>query len=357
MESDDEAVPGPGSLTVYLGSAVGVGKTSAMLREGVRQAAAGRRVLIAQVERHGRPATRAERGDLELVAPRLVTYRGATFEEVDVEAVVARHPDLALVDELAHRDPVEGRPRWQEVVELTRAGLDVLATCNVANVASVRPLAAEVIGAGEVAEVPDRLLRAARVHLVDLPPDALRARVAAGHVYPAERVDEALAHAFREPVLAALSDLAHAWMADRLEEEGPAVVARATGRPLERPCVLAALSASAVGPAVLARAAELAGAHGAELVAVHVAGTGRRDPGQRLDAYRRQAEALGATVVEVAREDVVAVLVETAARYRAGWLVVGRHRSRALDVVRGSVARKLARALPGVAVEVVEHPG
>jgi two-component system sensor histidine kinase KdpD len=339
---------------VYLGTAVGVGKTYAMLNEGWRRAQAGEDVVIGYWERHGRPETKAQLRGLELVPPRIVPYRDTTFEELDVAAVIARHPDAALVDELAHTNVADRRPRWQEVEDLLGAGIDVITTVNVANLESVREFAAEVTGSGTVESVPDEVVRRAEVELIDLPPDALRQRVAAGHVYSAAQVGGALANYFRAENLAALSHLARSWMAGTLDEEGPAIVARYT-QASPRPVVIAGLSSSHPAEPIIRRAAELAESADADLLVVHVADGAARgsahDPSEHLDL----AQSLGGSLVEVRREDIADALAATAAEHGATAVVVGQHPSRWVELIRGSTARRLRRRLPNVTIEAVEQ--
>ncbi len=354
-QREETADAKPGRLHVFLGTAVGVGKTYAMLNEGWRRAQGGEDVVIAHLERHGRPETRAQLHDLEVMPPRRVTYRGATFDELDVAAVIARYPDVVLVDELAHTTIIDGRPRWRDVEDIRLTGIDVITTLNVANLRSVREYAAEVTGAGTIETVPDEVLRDARVELVDLPPDVLRRRVAEGYVYSADRVGGALANYFRAENLAALSELSRSWMAGSVDEEGPAIVARYT-QTGPRPVVVAGLSGRRGGEAIVRRAAEVAESADADLVAVHVLeGDARSGPSGLLAEYRDLAHALGASYNEVRSEDAVDGLAIATTERGASAVVVGRHRSRWLDLLSGSVARRLRRRLPEVAVETVEH--
>ena len=182
---EDARVAGGGSLRTYLGSAPGVGKTFAMLAEGRRRAGNGERVVVGWIESHGRPRTGRQLGDLEVIAPRMVAYRGAVFADFDAPAAIASGADVVLVDELAHATADRTRQRWQDVADLLRAGLDVVTTVNVAHLRSVRDYAARITGVGSVACVPDEFVRAGEVVLVDLPADALRRRIASGAVYSA----------------------------------------------------------------------------------------------------------------------------------------------------------------------------
>jgi two-component system sensor histidine kinase KdpD len=325
-----------------------------MLNEGWRRAQAGEDVVVAYWERHGRAETKAQLQGLELVRPRLVTHRDSTFEELDVAAVIARRPDVALVDELAHTNVADRRPRWQEVEDLLGAGIDVILTVNVANLDSVREYAAEVTGSGTVECVPDELVRNAQVELVDLPPDVLRQRVAAGHVYSAAQVGGALANYFRAENLAALSQLAQSWMAGTLDEEGPAIVARYTDTSPRR-VVIAGLSGAYPAEPVIQRAAELAESADADLLVVHVADGAERGSADFPSEYRDLAYALGGSFAEVRREDVAEALAGIAAEHGTTAVVVGRHRSRWVELLAGSTARRLRRLLPNVVIEAVEQ--
>jgi len=243
---------GPGGLRTNLGTAPGVGKTFAMLGEGRRRADSGDRVVVGWIEQHGRSETRAQLRDLEVVARTTVTYRGRTFPDLDVKAVIASGADLVLVDELAHTSPDGGRRRWEDVAEIRDSGLDVLTTTNVANLRSVREYAARLTGAGTVEWVPDEFVRSGEVVLVDLPPEALRRRIASGRVYSADGVGGALAEYFRASNLEALSQMARAWMAGDVETVGDELLARrGLADPASRPLVIAGVSDSDWGGRVI----------------------------------------------------------------------------------------------------------
>jgi two-component system, OmpR family, sensor histidine kinase KdpD len=344
----------PGDLRVFLGTAVGVGKTYAMLEEGWRRSRAGDDVAIGYLERHGRPQTRAQAQDLERIPPRRITYHGATFEDLDVDGVIARHPDVVLVDELAHSRITDGRPRSMDVEDIRLAGIDVVTTLNVANLESMREFAAEVTGAGSVESVPDGALRQAQVELVDLPPDLLRRRVADGYVYSPERVDSALANYFRSENLAALGELARSWLAGTGENEGPDIVARhTTTGPSD--VVIAGVSGRDGSVAVVKRAAQLAEAADAELVVIHVVdAVGHSRWSDCIDELRDLAASLGGTYNDIRSEDPVDGLTIAATEFGASTVVIGRHRSWMVRFLRGAVARRLRARLPGVTVETVD---
>ncbi|MFN8050053.1 MAG: hypothetical protein U0Q22_01285 [Acidimicrobiales bacterium] len=210
-----------GSLRIYLGAAPGVGKTYAMLQEGRRRAERGADVVIGVVETHGRPSTAEQIGDLEIVPRRTVTYRGAELEEMDLDAILARAPQICLVDELAHTN-VEGsvhRKRYEDVQQLLDAGIDVIATVNIQHLESLNDVVERITGATQREIVPDAVVRAAdQVHLVDQTPEALRRRMVHGNIYGPERAEAALANYFRAGNLAALRELALMWVADQVDE-------------------------------------------------------------------------------------------------------------------------------------------
>jgi len=358
-------VTGPGHppihrLRVYLGTAPGVGKTYAMLNEGGKRAEAGERVVVGWIERHGREQTRAQLGDLEVVPPRLVHYRGVDFEELDVAAVLDRRPDVVLVDELAHALPGGHRQRWEDVRDLLAAGVDVLTTVNLANLASAREAAAAVTGVSTTESVPDEFVRNGEAVLVDPHPEVLRRRLAAGQVYSADRVGGALSNYFKAVHLEALSELAQAWLAGTFEETAAAVTARlARSEAMTRPVLLAGLSASEFATGVIQRATALAEASGGDLVAVHVHvndGLAHQDS-SRLAAYRALVEDLGGSFVEVHGGNVAEALAREATERHATRVVVARHRSAVNEVLHGSVARQLRRLLPAVEIDEVRPAG
>src|SRR3954468_11298544 len=210
-----------GTLRIYLGAAPGVGKTYAMLDEGWRRAQRGTDVVIGWVETHGRPGTAAQLRDLPVLPRRRLGYRGSTIEEMDVDAVLARAPKVALVDELAHTNVPGSRneKRWQDVEELLDAGIDVLSTVNIQHLASLNDVVEGITGIKQRETIPDEIVRAAeQVQLVDSTPEELRRRMAHGNIYAADKVDAALANYFRPGNLAALRELALLWVADKVDD-------------------------------------------------------------------------------------------------------------------------------------------
>ncbi|MFI0722815.1 universal stress protein [Streptomyces sp. NPDC021224] len=265
-----------GSLRVYLGAAPGVGKTYAMLAEGQQRARSGTDVVVALAEDYGRPPTRAMAEGLETVPRRSVEYRGCTFTEMDLDAVLARRPQTALVDELAHTDVPGSRhdKRWQDVDELLAAGIDVISTVNIQHLESLNDVTRDITGVTQRETIPDDVVRAAdQIELVDLSAEALRRRLRQGEIYPAERIDDAMAHYFRAGNLTALREIALLWTADRVEE---ALLRYRRDHGIQQPWstrerVLVALSGGPEGDTLVRRAKRTASrGAGGEFLAVHV---------------------------------------------------------------------------------------
>ena len=249
-----------GALRIYLGAAPGVGKTFAMLGEAHRRLERGTDVVVGFVETYGRAHTAALLDGLEVLPRRTVTYRGARLEELDVDAVLARRPQVVVVDELAHTNAPGSRnsKRWQDVEELLAAGIEVLTTVNVQHLESLNDVVATITGVPQRETVPDEVVRAAdQVELVDIAPEALRRRMAHGNIYPADRVDAALGNYFRLGNLTALRELALLWVAGKVDEQLDQYRAdhhiAATWETRER--VVVALTGGAEGDTLIRRAA------------------------------------------------------------------------------------------------------
>src|SRR4249920_300556 len=266
---------GRGQLRIYLGNAAGVGKTYDMLCEGHRRAERGADVVVGFVETHGRKHTAELVEGLEVVPRRRIPYRGTTFEEMDLDAVLARRPEVALVDELAHTNVPGARnaKRWQDVDELLDAGIDVITTVNVQHLESLNDVVRTITGVEQRETVPDEIVRRAdQVELVDMTPEAIRRRMAHGNIYPAERVNAALSNYFRPGNLAALRELALLWVADKVDEslqqymEDHGITAAWETR--ER--IVVALTGAPGGEHLVRRAARMATRSKGELLGVHV---------------------------------------------------------------------------------------
>ena len=265
-----------GVLRVYLGAAPGVGKTFAMLDEGRRRSERGTAdVVVGLVETHNRPKTIAQIDGLEVIPRKVVEYRGQSFEEMDVDAILARRPEVALIDELAHTNvPGSRNPkRWQDVEEVLEAGINVISTVNIQHLESLNDVVQRITGITQRETVPDEVVRAAdQIELVDMSPEALRRRMAHGNIYTADRIDTALANYFRIGNLAALRELALLWVADRVDENLQEYRERhgiaESWETKER--VLVALTGAPGGDDLVRRAARIAMRTRAQLIGVHV---------------------------------------------------------------------------------------
>lgn len=294
--------------------------------------AEGHDVVVGFVETHGRPETEAQFGDLEIVPRALVLYRGVTIEEMDTDAIVARMPEIVLVDELAHTNP-PGSPRekrFEDVEILRNAGIDVISTLNVQHLESLHDVVAGITGVDVRETIPDRALEDAEVQLVDLPPDALIERLRQGKVYPPQRAQQALQHFFRPGNLTALREMAlrhtasgvEEDLSDYMHEHRIEEVWPASDR------VLVLIDGEDASGVVLRNAWRLASALRCEMVALVVAAesgsnaTVNEHPDLRKNVML--AEDLGATVRTLSSSNLVQAVVETVREERAT-LVVMRH--------------------------------
>lgn len=359
-----DALSTRGVLRVYLGAAPGVGKTYAMLDEGRRLLARGTDVVVGLVETHGRTDTAALLEGLEIVPRRSVTYRGTTIEELDVDAVLERRPELVLVDELAHTNAPGSVhvKRWEDIDELLDAGIDVLSTVNIQHMESVNDVVERITGVRQQETVPDAWVRTAeQVQLVDLTPEALRRRMAHGSIYPAERIDAALGNYFRAGNLGALRELALLWVADRVEDELHTYMeSHGIGDTWEtRERILVALTGAPGSDSVIRRAGRLARRNQGELIGVHISPTDglahRRGP--ELERHRRLLEELGGSYREVVGDDIAETLVAVAHSERITQVVIGAsRRSRRQELARGSVVNDLLRLARDLDVHVISAP-
>ncbi len=353
-----------GQLRLYLGAAPGVGKTFAMLNEGRRRHDRGTDVVVGIVETHGRARTAEQLGDLEIVPRRKIQYRDTEFEEMDVDAVLARHPDVVLVDELAHTN-VPGsvhEKRWQDVEQLLDAGLDVISTLNIQHLESVNDVVERITGVKQRETIPDGIVRRAdQIELVDMTPEALRRRMAHGNVYKSDRIDAALANYFRPGNLAALRELALLWLADRVDEGLESYRERHNiTEPWEtRERVLVAITGAPGTEALIRRASRMAQRSHGELLGVHVrnddglTGTGRSDAVER---HRLLLTDLGGEYHEVIASDIAAALAELARVENCTQLVLGASgRSRWAELTRGSVINRVIRLSGPIDLHVISQ--
>ena len=355
---------GRGQLRIYLGAAPGVGKTFTMLEEAHRRVARGTDVVIGFIETHGREHTARLADGLEVVPRKAMTYRGATFTEMDVAAILARKPEVAIVDELAHTNVPGSRnaKRWQDTQELLDAGITVLSTVNVQHLESLNDVVEEITGVPQRETVPDEVVRRAeQVELVDMTPEALRRRMAHGNVYKKEKIDAALGNYFRVGNLTALRELALLWLAGKVDEQLDRYRAEhhigGTWETRER--VVVAVTGGPEGDTLIRRAARIAARNkGADLVAVHVArsdGLAGADPAL-LARQRLLVESLGGSYHQVTGSDVPAALLDFARGVNATQIVLGAsRRGRLAQIFSPGVGATTTAQAGSIDVHLVTH--
>ncbi|WP_078860905.1 sensor histidine kinase [Streptomyces rubellomurinus] len=347
---------GRGRLRIYLGAAPGVGKTYAMLAEAHRRQERGTDVVVAFVEDHGRRRTADLVAGLEVVLRQQVLHRGARFSEMDLDAVLARRPQVALVDELAHTNipGCRNAKRWQDVEELLAAGIDVISTVNVQHLESLGDAVEGITGVRQRETVPDEVVRRAdQIELVDMSPQALRRRLAHGNVYLPEKIDAALANYFRPGNLTALRELALLWTADRVDEYLQKYRAEqgieGTWQARER--IVVGLTGGPEGATLIRRAARIAArVSGGELLAVHISrsdGLAGSGSPQTLIEQRALVESLGGSFHNVLGDDPAAGLLDFARGVNATQIVLGTSRRPGWQYLYG----------PGVGTLVTQKAG
>jgi two-component system, OmpR family, sensor histidine kinase KdpD len=370
-----------GHLKVFIGMAPGVGKTYRMLQEGVAEADSGRDVVVGYLEPHGRAETVAQAEGLEILPRRRITYRGTPLEEMDLPTVLARKPELCLIDELAHTNApgVEHEKRYEDVRDVLDAGIDVFSTVNVQHLESLNDQITQLTGSRTRETIPDEVLSSAdEVVLIDLTPEALIARLRAGKVYAPERVPAALNHFFKIENLAALRETALRQVAEdvevkrlerepsappRRDEEGLVLVTQDGPQPIaERLLALATLAPHS--ERIVRRAWRSAQRLDAELDVLVVRPPGRppsAEDRRRLEELRRLTAMLGVRLRVEEGEDVAAIAIGTARALGATYLLMGTpSERRGLARIGGggerSLLMRLLRGLPGVDVRVVADP-
>jgi two-component system sensor histidine kinase KdpD len=352
-----------GELRIYLGAAPGVGKTYAMLGEAHRRLDRGTDLVAAVVETHGRKKTAELLAGIEVVPPRYIEYRGGRFPELDVPAVLARKPQVVLVDELAHTNtPGSKNPkRWQDIDELLDAGITVISTVNVQHLESLNDVVARITGIEQQEKVPDEVVRAAdQIELVDITPEALRRRLSHGNVYAPERIDAALSNYFRRGNLTALRELALLWLADQVD----AALAkyRADNKITDlwetRERVVVAVTGGPESETLVRRAFRIASKSSAELMVVHVVrGDGLSGvSAAQMGKVREVATSLGATVHTVVGDDVPTALLDFARDINATQLVLGTsRRSRWARIFDEGIGSTVVQQSEKIDVHMVTH--
>jgi two-component system sensor histidine kinase KdpD len=368
-----------GHLKVFIGMAPGVGKTYRMLQDGRAESESGRDTVVGYLEPHGRAETVAQAEGLEIVPRRELVYRGRTFEEMDLVAILARAPELCLIDELAHSNApgAEHEKRYEDVQDILAAGIDVFSTVNVQHLESLNDQVERLTGATVRETIPDEILSDAdEVVLIDLTPEALIARLRAGKVYRPERVPAALNNFFKIENLAALRETALRQVAEDVEVKR---LVREPAAPLRRDYdglpgaaepapqaiserLLALATLDRESEHVVRRAWRSAQRLDAELDVLVVRPPGRgpsAEDRRRLEALRRLTSMLGAHLQVEEGEDVAAVAIEVARALGTTYVLIGTPAKRnGISRLLGgaSLLSRLLEGLPGVDIRIVADP-
>ena len=370
-----------GHLKVFIGMAPGVGKTYRMLQEGAAEADNGRDVVVGFLETHGRAETLAQADGLELIPRRHLVYRGTPLEEMDLPAVLARRPELCLIDELAHTNApgVEHEKRYEDVLEVIAAGIDVFSTVHGQHLESLGDQVTQLTGAHVRETIPDAVLSAAdEVVLIDVTPETLIARLRAGKVYRPERVQAALSNFFKIENLAALRETALRQVAEDVEIKRlvrePSALLRRDEEGLPAPAqdgpqaiaerLLALVTLAPHSERIVRRAWRSAQRLDAELDVLVVRPPGRppsTEDRSRLEELRRLTAMLGVRLRVQEGEDVAAEAIALARSIGATYVLMGtpserRGLSRLGAGVERSLLMRLLRGLPGVDVRIVADP-
>jgi two-component system sensor histidine kinase KdpD len=363
MSDIPDPPPRRGRLRIYLGAAPGAGKTYAMLGEAHRRIARGGDVVVAIVDTHGRIRTEEQVTGLEVVPPRRWRYRGVELDELDLDAVLARRPAVALVDELAHTNVPGSRneKRWQDVEELLDAGIDVLSTVNIQHLESLNDVVEQITGVVQRETVPDTVVRRAeQIELVDITPQALLRRLAHGNVYAQDKVDAALRSYFREGNLTALREIALLWLADQVD----VALAKYRGEHAitdtweTRERVVVAVTGGPESETLIRRASRIAAKASAELSVVNIVrGDGLARVSERqMGKVRQLAASLGAGVHQVVGDEVPSTLLAFAREVNATQLVIGTsRRSRWARILDEGIGAADVRESGKIDVHTVTH--
>jgi two-component system, OmpR family, sensor histidine kinase KdpD len=355
-------VEAAGHFRIYLGAVAGVGKTYDMLNEGKRRLERGTDAVVGFAECHKRPLTEALLEGFEVVPRKVAEYRGTQFEEMDVDAVLARRPKVALVDELAHTNvPGSGRhaKRWEDVLELLDAGIDVVTTLNIQHIESLADAVQQMTGAHVRERVPDWVVRKAdQVELVDSSPEQLRRRMLHGNIYAPEKVPYALSHFFQTDNLIALRELALRYLADETEEELLEHLRRHSEKRLweTRERILVAVTGAPGTDVLLRRAARMAARSKGELNVLHITASDAKPSKDRatVDSLRVLARDLGGHWHELTHSDPAVAITDFARDNQITQIVLGSsQRSRWQELTGGGpIVRRVTRRAGDLGIDV-----
>ncbi|HZZ87290.1 MAG TPA: DUF4118 domain-containing protein, partial [Caulobacteraceae bacterium] len=354
---------GRGRLKVFLGMAPGVGKTYGMLAQAARRKAEGRDVVVGVVETHGRRETEALTSGLEILARKPTDYRGRTMMEFDIDAALARAPELLLVDELAHTNAPGSRhpKRWQDVDELIGAGVSVWTTLNIQHLESLVDVIWKITGVRQRETVPDSVLsRADEIEIVDITPAELRQRLAEGKVYVPETAQLASENFFKPENLTALRELALRRAAQAVDDELIGAMRRAgvAGPWAAGERILVLVGGDGMADQLVRAGRRLAEMMNAPWTVAHIERAGRAPPSPealaRVNEAMKLAEQLGGATLALTGDDIVAVVADYCGKHNVTQLVIGKSRDRWWrEVARRSFASAMMRRADGVALHIV----
>ncbi len=360
IEKQDE----PGHLRIYLGAAPGVGKTYHMLNDALLKRKQGADVVVGVVETHGREETAEQIRDLEIIPQRVIPYRGVELKEMDVDAILARHPDTVVVDELAHSNVpgTKNRKRYEDVLELLDAGINVMTAVNIQHIETLNDAVNRSANTVVRETVPDSFIkRADEVINVDISIEELRSRLREGKIYAADKVEQALANFFRKGNLNLLRELSLRATAEQVSSRASDY--RRTQGLEQAPIpdkVMVCLSTRPGTERLIRVGARVAGRLATNWYAVYVAspdqdkGHDEPEAQQRLEDYQRMARDLGAQVVTLSGKSVSDALIRFAQQESISHVIFGQPVRSRLDILfRGSVLNKFLSQIRDVTVQVV----
>jgi two-component system sensor histidine kinase KdpD len=356
---------GRGMLKIFLGYAPGVGKTYAMLNEANRRLKYGQDIVIGYVENHGREETDSQIGNLQILPRKKIIYNGVELEELNVEAVLSRHPVTVLIDELAHTNVPgsKNKKRYEDVLEILQNGINVITTMNIQHLESLNDVMFQITGIKVNETIPDKILQHAdEVVVVDLTPDALQNRLQRGNVYNMEKVPQALKNFFRKGNLNALRELVLRQAAEGVDEDLDAYMKREgikdNWHTVER--VMVCISSSSNSKKLIRRGARIANRYKCEWYVVTVNSTRllfREDSEQNkkmLNSHIQLAEQLGAETVQLAGKSVSEMLAVFANKKHITQIILGQStRTKVETVLRGSTINKLIKMVKNVEIHLI----
>jgi two-component system, OmpR family, sensor histidine kinase KdpD len=349
-----------GRLKIYIGAAPGVGKTFHMLRDAHELKAKGVDIVIGLVETHGRAATEAEIKDLEIIPKKTIHYKGKELQELDVDAIIKRNPDVVIIDELPHTNVPgsKNKKRYEDIQDILKAGIHVWTAMNIQHLESVRDIVQQVTGVQVNERIPDSILKKAdEIEIIDVSPETLRERIKEGKVYSKEKIQQALNNFFRKGNLVALRELALHEVADdidlRLEKER-------MERGIEEPSgvhdrILVCVNYRPNAEKLIRRGWRIADRLKAELYILHIKPSGHHDE-KVINEWKNLAEQFGATFIvqEAKSRKVAKEIVEVCRQYRITQIIMGMSaRTRWEEIWKGSIINVIMRQLQYVDVLIV----